>query len=597
MKNLHIPKPNFDEIKNSLKDYLKQQDVLKDYNFDGSVLNTLLDVLAYNSYFNSFYMNMIATESFIDTATKRHNLIRLANNYGYTPTSAKASKLDLTITYEWIGDNSNIPNELVLPMGTTFLTKNLNKNYVFTLLDDTVINYDEKTNQYAKDITIYAGKLHTEIINVVDNNTEHYTLNLNDNLIKQDELYSKGFVLKNSNVDTDTLFIYVNDVLYTKHDIADLSVDSHRYFVTENMNGKTCIILDGMNGKVSVGSVIKVVYLSCYGSESNGISHVGILSNLHGYKLLDITVKGSASGGTEKEKNDSIKHNAKRHFESQGRCVTADDYKYFVSWIYPNARSIYVWGGQDNNPPIYGKVFISILKDNGELLSYSEKERILKGIRKRNIITIEPEIIDPNYMTVNIDSLVYYSVNKLSNPINTVMNNIQNSIRQFGDETLNKHNNVFEYSKVTSLIDSANIGVIGNETNITLSQNVVLNSNRGLHKVVYDFDNPLSEFSLISGRFNYNGFANCYFKEYGQLDNKQRSISICSRDLNDKEITIVTHAGLVNYETGRIVIDGGLKFAKSEPISLTLKPVHNVISVKQNTILNIGKVYLKHKSI
>lgn len=597
MKNLHIPKPNFDEIKKSLKDYLKQQDVLKDYNFEGSVLNTLLDVLAYNSYFNSFYMNMIATESFIDTATKRHNLIRLANNYGYTPTSAKASKLDLNIIYEWIGDSNNIPNELVLPMGTTFLTKNLNKNYVFTLLDDTVINYDDKSNQYSKDISIYAGKLHTEIINVVDNNTEHYTLNLNDNLIKQDELYSKGFVLKNGNVDTDTLFIYVNDVLYTKHDIADLSVDNHRYFVTENMNGKTCIILDGMNGKVSVGSVIKVVYLSCYGSESNGISHVGILSNLHGYKLLDITVKGSASGGTEKEKNDSIKHNAKRHFESQGRCVTADDYKYFVSQIYPNARSIYVWGGQDNTPPIYGKVFISILKDNGELLPYSEKERILKGIRKRNVITIEPEIIDPNYMTVNIDSLVYYSVNKLSNPINTVMSNIQNSIRQFGNETLNKHNNVFEFSKVTSLIDSADNGVIGNETNISLSQNVLLNSNKGLHKVVYDFDNPLSEFSLISGRFNYNGFVNCYFKEYGNLDNKQRSISICSRDLNDKEITIVTHAGLINYETGRIVFDGGLKFAKSEPISLTLKPVHNVISVKQNTILNIGKVYLKHKSI
>ena len=321
------------------------------------------------------------------------------------------------------------------------------------------------------------------------------------------------------------------------------------------------------------------------------------MSNVHGFKLLSITTPNGASyGGAEKEHNDNIRINAKRHYESQGRCVTAEDYKYYVNLAYPNAKSIHVWGGQDNVPPVYGKVFISLLTQNGEQLTTSEKTRILDYIKKRNIITIEPEFVDINYMLINIDSLVYYKSNKLSQPINNVMSDIQTKIRQFGTDTLNKHNNVFEYSKLTALIDSSDTGVIGNETNITLTQSLVLNSNNSLHKVVYSFDNEISKGSLVSSKFKYNGFSNCYFKEYGTSIDKS-AISINTVDLNGNELILVTHAGIIDYSTGQITFDGGLGFTNSKNITLTLKPTHNVINVQQNMILNIGKMNIKHKHI
>ena len=603
MNNLPIPKnPNFDEIKSNLKEYLKQQDILKDYNFEGSVLNTLLDVLSYNSYFNAFYMNMIATESFIDTAQKRHNLIRLAENYGYSPVSAKSSKLELNLKYQWVGDQDNIPNEFILPFGSTFITNNINKNYIFTLLEDTIVTYDDELGIYDTTISTYAGKLHTETINVVDDTTEDYTINLNSNMIRQSDLYTKGIVLQNINVDSDSIFVYVNDEIYSLYNNAELySLDdsnSKIYWVSENINGKTTVSFDKLYQRVlEVGTTIRIAYLSTYGSESNGINNVKPLSSIHGFKLLSITTPNGASyGGAEKEHNDNIRINAKRHYESQGRCVTAEDYKYYVNLAYPNAKSIHVWGGQDNVPPVYGKVFISLLTQNGEQLTTSEKTRILDYIKKRNIITIEPEFVDINYMLINIDSLVYYKSNKLSQPINNVMSDIQTKIRQFGTDTLNKHNNVFEYSKLTALIDSSDTGVIGNETNITLTQSLVLNSNNSLHKVVYNFDNEISKGSLVSSKFNYNGFSNCYFKEYGTSIDKS-AISINTVDLNGNELILVTHAGIIDYSTGQITFDGGLGFNNSKNITLTLKPTHNVINVQQNMILNIGKMNIKHKHI
>ena len=603
MNNLPIPKnPNFDEIKSNLKEYLKQQDILKDYNFEGSVLNTLLDVLSYNSYFNAFYMNMIATESFIDTAQKRHNLIGLAENYGYSPVSAKSSKLELNLKYQWVGDQDNIPNEFILPFGSTFITNNINKNYIFTLLEDTIVTYDDELGIYDTTISTYAGKLHTETINVVDDTTEDYTINLNSNMIRQSDLYTKGIVLQNINVDSDSIFVYVNDEIYSLYNNAELySLDdsnSKIYWVSENINGKTTVSFDKLYQRVlEVGTTIRIAYLSTYGSESNGINNVKPLSNIHGFKLLSITTPNGASyGGAEKEHNDNIRINAKRHYESQGRCVTAEDYKYYVNLAYPNAKSIHVWGGQDNVPPVYGKVFISLLTQNGEQLTTSEKTRILDYIKKRNIITIEPEFVDINYMLINIDSLVYYKSNKLSQPINNVMSDIQTKIRQFGTDTLNKHNNVFEYSKLTALIDSSDTGVIGNETNITLTQSLVLNSNNSLHKVVYSFDNEISKGSLVSSKFKYNGFSNCYFKEYGTSIDKS-AISINTVDLNGNELILVTHAGIIDYSTGQITFDGGLGFNNSKNITLTLKPTHNVINVQQNMILNIGKMNIKHKHI
>ena len=601
--NLPIPsKPNFDEIKTSLKEYLKQQDILKDYNFDGSVLNTLLDVLSYNSYFNAFYMNMIATESFIDTAQKRHNLIRLAENYGYSPVSAKSSKLELNLKYEWVGEQDDIPNEFILPFGTTFITNNINKNYIFTLLEDTIIPYDEELGIYETTISTFAGKLHTETITVVDDTIEDYTININSNLVRQSDLYKKGIVLQNINVDSDSIFVYVNDEIYSLYNNAELySLDDNNskvYWVSENINGKTTVSFDKLYQRVlDVGTVIRIAYLSTYGSESNGITNVKPLSNIHGFKLLSILTPNSASyGGAEKEHNDNIRINAKRHYESQGRCVTAEDYKYFVNLAYPNAKSIHVWGGQDNIPPVYGKVFISLLTQNGAPLTSSEKTRILDYIKKRNIITIEPEFVDVNYMLINIDSLVYYKSNKLTQPINNIMSDIQTKIRSFGAETLNKHNNVFEYSKLTALIDSSDTGVIGNETNITLTQSLVLNTNNSLHKVVYTFDNEISKGSLVSSKFNYNGFSNCYFKEYGTGDGKS-AISINTLDLNGNELILVTHAGIIDYLTGKITFDGGLGFNSNKSINLTVKPTHNVINVQQNMILNIGKMNIKHKHI
>lgn len=599
---LKIPKPSFDNIKNELKEFLKKQDTLKDYNFDGSIINTMLDVLAYNSYFNMFYNNMVSNEAFIDTAQKRHNIIRLASNYGYSPVSSKSSILKCYVEYEYT-NNEEQPSEMVIPFGTTFITDGLTRNFTFTLLDDVILQYDNTKDRYTGEIILNAGKLFTQRFSVSDE-VDSTIYNINKTMIYREDLYTKGITIDNNNVDTDTLLVYVDGVLYNsfnRFDLPNVDTDDNRlYHITENILGKTCIVFDKLfSSNIQSGKEIKVVYLSTYADDSNGVYSVKPLSSIDGFSNRLIRIDTASGGGTPKESNDSIRINAKRHFESQGRLVTVEDYKYAISQIYPNARSVFVWGGQDNNPPIYGKVFISVLPQHHQTLTNNEKDRLLEALNKNNIITIKPEIIDVNYLKVNIDSLIYYKQSQLEKPIGEVMTTIRDRLNSYSSTRLNKHFNILEYSKLTSIIDSVDVGIIGNETNISLTVDILLNYNNALVKSVYEFDNELQKDSLTSGLFNYGGFNRCFFKEYGETTvnntSETRSVAIYSKDVNGNNILIVSSAGLIDYKSGKLILDGDLKFMDGKQIKVTVKPIHNVIKTSNNTILTIDNIKLNHK--
>ena len=487
-QRLRITELDFDTIKTNLKNYLQSQSEFTDYDFDGAGLSYLLDILAYNTHYQAYYLNMVANESFMDTAITRDSVVSNAKNLGYVPKSRSATKAQVTIT---IDTGNTTPDQLTLPRGTVFLSNLIDgKAYNFITIEDIVIS-KSNTSFIFDTVDIYEGNITS-------------TTFVQNNLSNPKQI----FTLPDSNIDTSTLLVTVTDVssntaseVYTLvTDATELSTTSPVYYLQEGLGGLYQIYFGGDNVGKSIpdGSTVSVSYLvtNAYAADSAssfvGMSPIGI------YPSYTVTTVTNAAGGAEKESLDSIKQSAPLSFASQNRLITTNDYKALLQQQYPQASSVSVWGGQEQTPKVYGKVFASIKPKTGYYLSETEKQRIINDIiTPKSILSVKTEIIDPSYTYLKLQIDVRYDKNKTNLAVDTIKNSIRLVVLNYKLTNLDKFDGQFNTSSLVEGILAIDKSIVACDINVRLSKKVepTLNVNRSY---TIDFKNKLLRGSIDS---------------------------------------------------------------------------------------------------
>jgi len=385
---LQITNLDFDSIKSSLKSFLQQQDTLKDYNYDASALSVLLDLLSYNTQYNAYYLNMIANELFLDSAVQRNSIVSHAKLLNYTPRSAVAPKATVQVRVNQVTTGS-----LTLPKFTPFLSESVDGvNYTFVSTDAQTVNVTANTAIF-NDVTIAQGT--TSSFSFV------YDAASNPGQI---------FEIPDANVDTATLTVSVqvsssnasSEVYTLATDFIKLTPSSKVYFLQEGMNGNYQIYFgDNILGKKLINNnVINVTYITTDGSISSGANSFVLMSSVGGFSNTIVNSVTAASAGADRETVDSIKFTAPKAYLAQGRAVTKEDYVYLIQNNSTNLpiESVSVWGGEENDPPVYGQLFCAIKPSGGFLLTPTQKERLIEEvIRPISMLTVTPQIVDPDY--------------------------------------------------------------------------------------------------------------------------------------------------------------------------------------------------------
>jgi hypothetical protein len=464
---LRVTELDFDAIKQNLKNFLKQQSEFTDYDFDGAGLSILLDILAYNTHYNAYYLNMVANESFLDTALLRDSVVSHAKTLGYTPYSTRAPVAIINFT---IDSTTTTPATATLPEGYAFLSNQIDsKAYNFVVLNDTTVT-KSNTQFFFENLQIFEGQLIT------------YSF-----IYDQGSNPKQVFTLPDTNIDTTTIKVVVNPsssntatATYTKvTDVLDISSTSEVFFLQEERSGNFQIYFgnDVVGKALPDGAIVSVTYLVTAGTEANKannfVATATVVDSLNnGLSDFIITPVSAASGGADRESVDNIKFSAAARFSTQNRLVTFKDYETYILNNYPNIDSISVWGGEENEPPIYGKVLISMKPKENYYISEAEKRRIIDEIIKpKAIIAVQAEILDPEFLFILVDVEAQYDARKTTNTEAILKERIRNAIINYSNTFLNKFASKIIDSKLETAIDSVDTNaIIGNEIEIKVQK-------------------------------------------------------------------------------------------------------------------------------
>lgn len=458
---LQITNLDFTSIKSSLKTFLSQQDTLKDYNFDGSALSVLVDLLAYNTQYNAYYLNMVANEMFLDSAVLRNSVVSHAKMLNYTPKSAVAPKATVNLVV-----NQVTTSTLTLPKFTEFISEAIDGiNYTFVTTDATTVNVVANTATFS-DAVISQGIP----------SSYSYTVNTTTNP-------QQIFEIPDTNIDTSTLLVSIqesssnlNFQTYTQaSNYLELTPTSKVYFLQEGMNGNYQIYFgDDILGKALVdGNIVNITYISTNGTAAFGANSFAIMSSVGGFSNTVVTSASSASNGADKETIASIKYTAPKAYAAQGRAVTKEDYIYLIQNNSTNLPidSVSVWGGEENDPPVYGQIFCAIKPSGGYTLTTTQKQKLIQEVIKPiSVLTVTPTIVDPDYTYVRIDTKVLYDPRKTTLNAGQIKQSVISAINTFSQQTLNTFNSTFKTPTLITTIQNANPSIITNESNIRLQK-------------------------------------------------------------------------------------------------------------------------------
>lgn len=532
---------DYNDIRANLKTFMSAQSEFTDYDFDGSALSTLIDVLAYNTHYNALYTNLAINEMFLDSASKRSSLVSIANNFGYTPRSITTSKALLNITNT---DVTTSQQSKSIPRWSSFITNIEGQQYTFwTLTDYTAIR--SGTQYYFENVIVYEGLPQTQIFICTE--------------------VDQKFALPNENIDLDTITVTVQLTgerpeyeKYTRaKDVLELKADSKIYFIKELEDG-TYQIYFGSNNlgqAIDVGNIITVQYVISTKTAANGgylFSHTG--GDIGGQ--LGITTVSRSYGGKDKETSDEIRFNIGQKFFDQNRTVTPGDYKEVIKREYPNVDSISVWGGEDHDPPTYGKVFLAIKPTNSLYLTPTEKSYILENIIKpRNVVSVTTEFIDPTYIELEMTTTVYYNKNKTTRSSDQLKLAVINAISTYSSTNLKKFDGIFRMSKFSAAIDNVDQSILSNISTfrvfveITPKYNIYGEYKLNLVNPIYSERVP--EEALSSTSFYIDGTTNVYKLDDDGLGNI-RLVNIVAE--TGEKVVSNASIGTVDYATGLIKI-------------------------------------------
>jgi len=454
---LKVAELDFDAIKSNLKNFMGDQNEFADYDFDASALSVLLDLLAYNTHYNAFYLNMVVNEMFLDTASIRNSVVSRAKHLGYTPQSVRGSKayVDLTIT------PADTPATIVIEKDTQFSSAVNGISYLFATSNSVTLNVNANGVYTTANVELNQG------IPL----THRYTANTKDP--------DQKFVLPNANTDTSTLTVKIqtsaeDSTTFTyaiANDTTTINATSNVYFLEEAEDGKfECIFGDDVIGRKPVtGNIVLLSSLIADADNPNGATTFTPVGSVGGYSTVSVSTLGSASGGSERDSIKKIKFNAPRSYQAQNRAVTINDYKRILERDYPAAESVVVWGGETNDPPVYGKVYLAIKPTSGLTLSTSTKNYIKDTVlAKRNVVSVSPEITDPDYLYVTIDTSVKYNSTNTTLTAGSIESLLTNTIYQYGQSELGLFADQFRYSPLIKKIDETESAIESSLTTIKL---------------------------------------------------------------------------------------------------------------------------------
>jgi len=473
---LRVTELDFDTIKTNLKAFLKQQPEFTDYDFDGAGLSVLLDILAYNTHYNAYYLNMVANESFLDTALLRDSVVSHAKTLGYTPYSTRSPVSIINFTIE---SNSAVSATCTLPEGFAFLSNQIDgRAYNFVVLEDTTVT--KSNTQYVfENLNVYEGQLITYSFNYDASSNPKSIFQLPDSQI--DTTTIKVSVTPNAANSATTVYEKVTDVL-------DITSSSEVFFLQESRGGLFEIYFgNGVVGKsLPDGAIVTVTYLVTNGTSANKANNfvaTATVTDSRGIPLSNFTInpQSAAAGGSDRESVDNIKFSAAARFSTQNRLVTYKDYETYILNNYPDIDSISVWGGEENIPPVYGKVFISLKPREGYFISETEKLRIVREIvDPKSIITTTSEIIDPEYLYLIVEVEAKYDPKKTTKTESSLKESIRNAVLNYKDTFLDKFDARLVDSKLEKAIDDVDLNsIIGNELTIRAQKRFIplLNQN------------------------------------------------------------------------------------------------------------------------
>jgi len=582
---LEVSDFDFDNIKTNLKTFLRSQSEFQDYDFEGSGFSILLDTLAYNTHYLGFNANMLANEMYLDSADIRKNIVSLAKMLGYTPSSVRAPEASIDIL---VGDGTG--SSITMTKGTAFTTTVDGTTFQFINNADIVTTPVNGVYRFS-DVKIYEGTLVTF----------RYTVDTTDT--------DQKFIIPSSLADTSTLVVKVqtssNDTTTNTYTLATglatVQSTSKVYFLQEIEDGKFEIYFgDGVIGSaLTNGNIIILEYIVTNVEAANGASTFTASTTISGFSNLTITTNSNAQGGTTAESKESVRFNAPLQYSAQNRAVTTSDYESLVQSLYPNALSVSAWGGEDDETPIYGTVVIAIKAASGSTLTTATKQSIVTQLKKYNVASVRPVIVDPETTFILITSNVKYDEKLTTKTATTLKSDITSVLSNFNDNTLQKFDGVFRYSKVTSLIDDTDTSIISNITTIKIRKEFTPTLNSSTRYDIYFRNalyNPVSGYNSVNGGIlESTGFkisgdtTNVFFLDDDGAGNIRRFRLVGS---------VRTYAnntqGTINYTTGQITITSlsvssiqNIRGSASTVIELTVTPKSNDIVPVRDQILEI----------
>ena len=543
---------NFEDIKSSIKDYLRANTQFKDMDFEGSNLSILIDILAYNSYTTAYNTNMAINETFIDSATLRENVVSLARNIGYVPRSRRAARA--TVNFNASGITSTT-KQITFQPGVIANGSVSNINYVFSLPESVTFNAFNGASRGV--MVIYQGQYVTNSY-VVDNNNP-----------------SERYVLPNDGIDTSTISVKIrnsaSDNTTTNYDLVDniigITSTSNIYLLQETTDEKYELLFgdDVFGKKLESGNIIDISYIKTNGKSGNGIENfnfAGLIKDEDGadetdFRLFLSAIEKSANGD-EIEPVESVKYYAPRLYAAQHRAVTANDYEAIIPSIYPNIESVSAYGGEDLNPPQFGRVFIAAKPKNGSFLSELTKKQLLNSLKNYSIAGIVPSFVDLKFLYVEIDSFIYYNSNFVGDPDN-LKTDVITSLSQYASGTeLNKFGGRFAYSKVLSVIDNVDTSITSNITLVKMRRNINTKINQFAQYELCFLNQiyaPNEKYNIHSTGFNVSDVVGtCYFSDIKV--NEDSGTLFMFQILNDESIKVISNNfGRIDYKEGEIVLD------------------------------------------
>ncbi len=576
---------DFAEIKTTLKEYLRSQSDFTDYDFEGSAISVLLDVLAYNTYYTAFNTNMVANELFLDSATLRENVVSLAKTIGYQPKSKRAP-----VSYVDFGVNftGSSPGSISLKKGTGFTTVFDDTLYQYVVADDITVPVTAGFASF-EEVPIYEGKLIT--------NT--YTANTASS--------NQRFIIDNSRVDTNTIRVRVyesaqsTNFLDYEYSSNILNVDSESavYFVEETDDERYEIFFgDGVLGSsLDNGNLIEISYIITNGPATNGartFTFAGILEDANGSSNYPTSVTVSkivaSDGGEEIETISSIKYNAPKYFGTQDRAVTADDYAAIIRNIYPSVADIITYGGEEEVNPEYGKVKIVIKPKNTAVLSSFTKNQIIERLKPYMVASVTPDLIDPSILYVELTSRIAYNKSITTARPEDIKKKVIAAVEDYTAQSdTEKFNGKFRYSKYVSVIDNADRTIVSNETTVKMRKDFypILNS-KSYYEICYQnrFAEYCGEPIVQSTGFVVSEFPNrtVYFED------NDGKIILYTLGQGGEKVTVRDSIGRIDYLKGEVIIDN-LTIIKGSffdnKIEVRVNPFNKDLNALRNVYLDV----------